>query len=70
MMFSSPSHWISAAWVSLTLLAALATGASSAGNWILVTVIGIVPPAVLLTLWGDGPPPTIAEVLHATEITR
>jgi len=56
--------------VSLTLLVALATEASSVGSWILVTTIGIVPPAILLRLWSDGPPPTIAEVLYATEIRR
>jgi hypothetical protein len=35
----------------------------------LVTIVGVVPPLVLLKLW-NGPPPTIAEVLHATELKR
>jgi hypothetical protein len=36
----------------------------------LVTIVGVVPPLVLLKVWNDGPPPTIAEVLHATELNR
>jgi hypothetical protein len=32
--------------------------------------IGIVPPFVLLRLWSTGPPPTVAEVIHATEVRR
>jgi hypothetical protein len=68
----SPSvFWrISAAWVSLTILMALLNGASSAPGWMLVTIIGVVPPLILLNLWSDGPPPTVAEVLHATELKR
>jgi hypothetical protein len=70
MAFSSVSWWISAAWISLTLLVALAADASSVRSWMLVTIFGVVPPVVLLKLWSDGPPPTIAEVLHATELKR
>ena len=66
----SASWWISAAWVSLTLLVALAADASSLRSWMLVTVVGVIPPLVLLKLWNDGPSPTIAEVLHATELKR
>jgi hypothetical protein len=66
---ASSSWWISAAWVSLSLLLALVADASSVRSWMLVTIVGVVPPLVLLKLW-NGPPPTIAEVLHATELKR
>ena len=67
---TSSSWWISAAWVSLSLLLALVADASSVRSWMLVTIVGVIPPLVLLKLWNDGPPPTIAEVLHATELKR
>lgn len=70
MASSNIPWWISAVWVSLTLLTALAIDASSVRSWMLVTTIGIVPAAVLLRLWSDGPPPTIAEVIQATERGR
>jgi hypothetical protein len=70
-MPSSSVFWrISAAWVSLTILVALVANASSAPGWMLVTIVGVVPPLILLNLWSDGPPPTVAEVLHATELKR
>lgn len=70
-MASSPVFlWISTVWVSLILMMAVVSGASSGLGWMLVTIAGVVPPLILLTLWNDGPPPTIAEVLHATEVTR
>lgn len=62
--------WISAIWVSLALLTFLALDASSLRNWVLVTTIGIVPSFVLLRLWSDDPPPTVAEVLCAAEVSR
>ena len=62
--------WMSAVWVPLALLTALAVDASSVRSWMLVTTIGIVPSFVLLRLWNNGPPPTVAEVLHATELRR
>ncbi|MBI3047523.1 MAG: hypothetical protein HYY76_04360 [Acidobacteria bacterium] len=67
--FSVP-WWISAVWGSLTLLTFLALDASSLRSWVLATTIGIVPPVVLLRLWSSGPPPTVAEVLHTTEVGR
>jgi len=68
-MASNPRPlWISAFWVSITLLTALAVDVSTVGSWMLVMTIGIVPSLVLLRLWSDGPPPTVAEVLHATEV--
>ena len=70
-MPSSSVFWrISAAWVSLTILMALVADASSALGWMLVTIVGVVPPLILFNFWSDGPPPTVAEVLHATELKR
>jgi hypothetical protein len=37
---------------------------------VLATTIGLVPPVVLIRLWNDGPPPTVAEILRATELKR
>jgi hypothetical protein len=70
MAFASVPWWISAVWVSLTFLAFLALGASSVGSWVLATTIGLVPACVLLRLWNDGPPPTVAEIVRATEVGR
>lgn len=69
-MASSVPWWISAVWVSLTLLTFLALDASSLRSWVLATTIGIVPPFVLLRLWSAGPPSTVAEVLSAAEVDR
>lgn len=70
-MPSSSVFWrISAAWITSTILLALAADASSVPIWMLVAIVGVVPPLILLNLWSDGPPPTVAEVLHATELKR
>jgi len=61
---------ISAVWISLTLLLFLVIDASSIRNWALVTTVGMVPVLVLLKLWSDGPPQTVAELLRATEDRR
>lgn len=61
---------ISAVWVSLTLLTFMAADASSVRSFVLMTTIGLVPSFVLLKLWSHGPPPTVAEVLHAAELDR
>ena len=66
----SPQFWISAIWLSLTVLTALLLGATSAQSWLMATMLGVIPVGVLLWLWNDGPPPTIAEVLHTTEGRR
>ena len=61
---------ISAVWLSLTILMAFMLGAASFQSWLLATMVGVIPVAVLLRLWNDGPPPTVAEVLHTTEGRR
>jgi hypothetical protein len=70
MASSNIPWWISAAWLSLTLLTALVADASSFRSWMLVTTIGVVPVGVLLRLWNNGPPATVAEVIHATDVRR
>lgn len=70
-MTSSPVPWrISAVWIALMLLTFMAIDPWSVRNWVLVTTMAVVPPLVLLKLWSDGPPQTVAEVLHATEGRR
>ena len=73
MTSSSAPWWISTAWISLMLLTFLVIDMRSLGplsSALLMTTIGIVPPVVLLMLWSDGPPPTVAEVLHTVEAGR
>lgn len=61
---------ISAVWITLTLLTFTVIDAASLGNWLFVATVAIVPSGVLLTLWTEGPPPTVAEVLYAAEGPR
>jgi hypothetical protein len=67
MALLNPQVWISALWLSLTVLTAVLLGASSAQAWLLASMVGLIPVGVLVWLWNEGPPPTIAEVLHTTE---
>jgi hypothetical protein len=63
-----PIRWsLSALWMSSALLIFMTIGSSSVVSWMALAVAALIPPVVLLTLWNDGPPPTIAEVLRATE---
>ena len=69
MTSSSLPLWISAVWMSFTLLMGLALDVSSLRGWVLVT-ISVVLPFVLLRHWSNSHPPTVAEVIHATEVRR
>ena len=62
--------WLSAAWLCMTLVTALVLEASSSRAWMLAAMAGITPVSVLLMLWNDGPPPAMADVLHATKRRR
>ena len=68
---TSPSLplWISAVWVSFTLLMCLAPDVSSVRGWVLVT-IGVVLPFILL--WSTSYSPAVAETqtIHASEDYR
>jgi hypothetical protein len=61
---------LSALWASLALLIFMALGASSPASWTVLVIAGLMPPMIFLAIWNDGPPPTIAEVLRATEDHR
>jgi hypothetical protein len=66
-----PVRWsLSALWASSAMLIFMALGVSSFVSWMLLAVMAVIPPVVFLSLWNDGPPPTIAEVLRATEDRR
>lgn len=66
-----PVRWsLSALWLSSALLIFLALGSSSLVSWMTLMVSALIPPGVFLCLRNDGPPPTIAEVLRATEDRR
>jgi hypothetical protein len=57
-------------WFSVTLLTFMLIPASSVRSWLYMMAIAIVPPFVLLSLWNDGPTPTVAELLRSTEQRR
>ena len=69
MTSSSLPLWISAVWVSFTLLMCLALDVSSLRGWVLVT-IGVVLPLDLLRLWSSSHPPAAPEAIHVTEVHR
>jgi hypothetical protein len=61
---------VAVSWVAIALTASWAIGASSWVSLLLVAIVSVLPPAVMLALWSDGPPPTIAEVLFDVEKYR
>lgn len=69
-MFLSQARWyLALSWMSLALVAFFALNASSMRSLLLLAVLGFVPPIVILVL-SKQRPPTIAEVLDATERGR
>jgi hypothetical protein len=63
-----PVRWsLSALWSLTALLVFIVLDGSSIMSWMALVVAAVIPPVVFLSLWNDGPPPTIAEVLRATE---
>ena len=66
-----PIQWsLSALWSSCALAIFVALGATSGTSWMILGVVSVIPPIVFLSLWNDGPSPTIAEVICATEDRR
>jgi len=58
--------WITA--VSLVVVAGITFGARiTLGTALILLALCLVPPAMILFLWREGPPQTIAEVLHDAE---
>ena len=70
MAFLNVPLWISLFWLSLTTVTALLLGTSSPRGWLLAAMVGVIPVGVLLRLWNNGPPPTVAEVIRTTESGR
>jgi len=63
-----PTRWsLSALWSLCAMLIFTVLDASSLVSWMVFLVAAVIPPVVFLSLWNDGPPPTIAEVIRATE---
>lgn len=58
---------LAVAWVAFTFLMFWITGASSGFSFLLLAIAAVVPPLIMLALWTEGPPQTIAEVLHDAE---
>lgn len=58
---------LAVSWVAFTLMLFWATGASSGLSFIVLAIAAVVPPVIMLALWSEGPPQTIAEVLHTVE---
>ena len=70
-MISSHNRWlVSALWMSLVLGTFAYAEATSLRAWLLFMFTCFVPPLVLLAMWTEGPPQTVAELLHTTEGRR
>lgn len=58
-------------WFATVLIVAGATlafgGSVSVGTGALLLALCLVPPAIVVVLWPDAQPQTIAEILHDTE---
>lgn len=54
-------------WIALALTASWAMDASSGVSMMLLAIVAVLPTVVMLMLWTDGPPPTIAEVLYEVD---
>jgi hypothetical protein len=64
-------RWLLCAlWIAILFLAFTFTDATSIRNWLYLAVGMVIPPAVMMTIWNDGPPQTVAELLRSTEERR
>jgi hypothetical protein len=54
----------------MLLVAFAALGDVSPRSVIFLVAAALIPPTVFLALWSDGPPATVAELLHAPEHRR
>ena len=61
---------LSALWVALTVLTFCVLDAAALRDVVYLAAVGVIPPVILISLWTDGPPLTVAEVLRATEDRR
>lgn len=54
--------------VAVAIATVVAFGAAVTASTAVLLVAGsFVPPAILLIMWRDAPPPTAAEVIHAAD---
>jgi len=54
--------------VALVVVSAVAFGVTiTLGTGVMLLAFCLVPPAIIVMLWPEGPPPTVAEVLHRTD---
>ena len=61
---------VCAMWVMVVLLTFATLFTASPRSVIFLVSAMIIPPSVFLSLWNDGPPTTVAELLRATENRR
>jgi hypothetical protein len=61
---------VCAMWVMVVLLTFATFATASPRSVIFLVAAMIIPPSVFLSLWNDGPPRTVAELLRATEDRR
>jgi len=68
---AAPVRWsLATLWMALALLVAAVVDASSLQVWLLVATAGVIPSAIVLRLWNEGPPATVAELRYAPEGRR
>jgi len=54
--------------VAVAVAAGIAFGVGVTASTAVLLVAGsLVPPVILLVMWRDAPPPTVAEVIHAAD---
>jgi len=56
-------------WLVVFVLFALLGSPMTFATGVLLLMVGVVPPAIMLTLWKE-PSPTVAEVLHHVHASR
>ncbi len=66
MLYSSIGVWFAIV-AAVAGLGPLSGAPITIGTGVLALVVGLVPPAIMLKLWGGAPPQTVAELLHATD---
>jgi hypothetical protein len=62
MIYGTTGIWL-AVIAAITSLALVSGASMTSGTAALVLALGLVPPAILLKLWGGRPPRTVAEIL-------
>ena len=66
MLYGSIGAWFAIV-AAVAGLGPLAGAPITAGTGTLLLVVGLVPPVIMVRLWGGAPRQTVAEPLHATD---